>query len=137
MSEIDLDAIRERCEKATPGPWEATHRHVGLSAMDDESGGLGLEVEGPPDASLRGQFARGADATFIAASRTDIPALLAHIARLEATIDQQAAAARDQGVCLHMGDTALIGTRGGLGIYGCHTCGEEFTRALGAGEVRE
>jgi hypothetical protein len=31
-------------------------------------GGLGWEIEGPPDATLRGQFARAADAHLIAAA---------------------------------------------------------------------
>lgn len=78
-----LAAIRARAEAATPGPWSAHHRSYGLTADHDEFGGLGLEIEGPPEAFLRGQFARGTDAQFIAASRTDTPALLAHIEELE------------------------------------------------------
>lgn len=79
---LDLGAIRDRVTAATPGPWTALHRHVGLTADDDETAGLGLEIEGPPEAWNRGQFARGADATFIAHARQDVPALLAAIERV-------------------------------------------------------
>ena len=72
-----LRAIRERAERATSGPWTASHRAVDRTADHDEcSGGLGLEVEGPPEPYLRGQFARAADAQFIAHARDDIPFLL-------------------------------------------------------------
>ena len=70
-----LAEIRKRCDAATEGPWEASHRAIDRTAHDDESSGLGLEVHGPPPAWSRGQFARGADATFIAESRTDTPDL--------------------------------------------------------------
>jgi hypothetical protein len=75
--------IRARAEAATPGPWLASHRCVDRTPDDDESCGLGLEIDGPPEAYLRGQFARSADAQFIAAARTDIPALLDTIEALE------------------------------------------------------
>jgi hypothetical protein len=52
----------------TAGPWTARHRHVKATATDDEMAGLGWEIDGPPEASLRGQFARAADAHLIAAA---------------------------------------------------------------------
>ena len=81
-----LIEIKARCAAATPGPWEATHRHTCLTNANDESGGLGLDVDGPPEASCRGQFARGADAAFIAHAREDVPALLAALAESEAKV---------------------------------------------------
>ncbi len=57
----------------TPGPWTVHHRCVDKSPYDDESCGLGLEVDGPPEPQLRGRFARAADAHLIAAA----PELLA------------------------------------------------------------
>ena len=57
----------------TPGPWTVHHRHVDKSPNDDESCGLGLEVDGPPEPQLRGRFARAADAHLVAAA----PELLA------------------------------------------------------------
>ena len=52
----------------TPGPWTVRHRCVDKSPYDDESCGLGLEVDGPPEPQLRGRFARAADAHLIAAA---------------------------------------------------------------------
>lgn len=57
----------------TPGPWRAEHRHSGAGATDDETGGLGWDIVGPPEPSMRGQFARAADARLVAAA----PELLA------------------------------------------------------------
>lgn len=54
--------------KFTPGPWKVKHRHCYCTAHDNEYDGLGLEVEGPPEATNRGQFARSADALLIAAA---------------------------------------------------------------------
>jgi hypothetical protein len=52
---------------------------------------LGWEVHGPPRA-YRGKFARGADARFVAAARTDIPALLTALAAVTAERDALRAA---------------------------------------------
>jgi hypothetical protein len=84
----ELQAIRERAEAATPGPWVATHRHSQCTADDDETSGLGLEIEGPPEAWNRGQFALGADALFIAHARTDIETLLAEVEQLRAALEE-------------------------------------------------
>jgi hypothetical protein len=67
---VDLKAIRERAEKATPGPWhvfvcircDALHLWPGPCGKHD-----------PTDA----------DKEFIDAARSDIPALLEHIEELE------------------------------------------------------
>ena len=80
----ELAAMRARADAATPGPWRASHRNVGCTPDMDEVAGLGLEIEGPPEAWNRGQFARGADAVFIAAAREDVPRLLDEVARLQA-----------------------------------------------------
>lgn len=74
LSTTELDAIRARADAATPGPWSARNR----SSDGIEDAFLGFEIDGPPDAT-RGQFARRADAEFMAHARTDIPALLEHI----------------------------------------------------------
>lgn len=87
MTEQELAAIEARATAATPGPWTASHRHVHGTPDNDEQSGLGLEIEGPPQASGRGQFARGADATFIAAAREDVPALVAEVRRLRALLE--------------------------------------------------
>lgn len=65
-----LNEIRERCEKATEGPWNVT----GESALTAP----GYKEFAPSDEDL----------DFIANSRTDIPALLAHIAEQDSRIER-------------------------------------------------
>lgn len=62
--------------RPTPRPWTARHRHVDAQNHDDEIGGLGWEIEGPPEATLRGQFQRAADAHAVAANPDMLDALL-------------------------------------------------------------
>ena len=57
---LDLDAIRERCEKATPGEWREHYDY----------------------------FMREADAEFCAHARTDLPACLAEIERLRGLVER-------------------------------------------------
>ena len=66
----------------TPGPWTVRHRCVDKSPYDDESCGLGLEVDGPPEPQLRGRFARAVDAHLVAAA----PELLAALEQALAVI---------------------------------------------------
>ena len=88
MSDERLAEMRERRNKATAGPWVAEHRAVDRTADDDEcSGGLGLEVVGPPRPMLRGTYARAADAAFITSAREDVPYLLDEVERLQKDID--------------------------------------------------
>lgn len=61
----------------TPGPWQAEHCHAGAKANDDELGGLGWDVVGPPEPALRGMFARAADAHLIAAAPDLLAACMA------------------------------------------------------------
>ena len=78
-------ALRKLCDEATPEPWASHHRASDKTAEDDEcSGGLGLEIDGPPEPMLRGQFARAADAAFVAAARTELPKLLDTLEAVEA-----------------------------------------------------
>lgn len=62
----------------TPGPWAVSHRCIGCGPKDDESAGLGLELVGPPEPALRGQFAKAADALLAAAA----PSLFAALERI-------------------------------------------------------
>lgn len=61
-------------EKHTPGPWRVRHRHYDAGPNEDEIGGLGWELEGPPE-PMRGHFALAADAHLVAAA----PDLLASL----------------------------------------------------------
>ena len=96
----------------TPGPWTVRHRCVDKSPYDDESCGLGLEVDGPPEPQLRGRFARAADAHLVAAAPELLAALDETVTRLkrclvhagsdpefahEATRDARAAIAKARG----------------------------------------
>lgn len=81
MTPEELNAIRERCEKATPGPlsyggnWEYTH----VFKRDDSI--LGLKP--------LGSFEKKEDAKFFIHAREDIPALLDYIKELEARISKK------------------------------------------------
>jgi len=71
---VNLDEIKARCEAATPGPWKKNQATI--HGCDLQAGTHCISFLG---------FANGADADaeFVAHSRTDIPALLAYIERLE------------------------------------------------------
>lgn len=89
LSPDSLKTIRARAEAATPGPWKAGCLTSHSMRKDPASGyyidermhavGPGHSYEDPGDANS----ATLNDASFIAHSRTDIPALLDHIAELE------------------------------------------------------
>lgn len=83
LSKDQLDAIRARADAATSGPWST--RTNSFHSIEDAF--WGFDIEGPPNAE-RGQFARRADAEFIAHAREDIPALLAIIDAQSAEIDE-------------------------------------------------
>lgn len=82
MSELDLAAIRERAESATPGPWVAIP-NVRPAVVSDDGDGYWTDVA---DA-----FEEEADAEFVAHAREDVPALLAEVDRLrDAAEDREA-----------------------------------------------
>lgn len=86
MTEQQLEAIRARCEAATPGEWRyaVIHGHHLIVAPPD----------GPASISELGYFSlfeatgisNAADLGFVAHAREDVPALLAYIEELEADI---------------------------------------------------
>lgn len=81
MTPEELEAIRERAEKATPGPWEAKMVHP---FMD----GRGQYRVGPSmPGGFQGTVFPG-DAEFIAHAREDVPKLLAEVQRLHANLEQ-------------------------------------------------
>lgn len=91
MTPEELNTIRERCEKATPGPW-TTDRPTKPSDPDEFSkwvaicglGGRTGVFADPP-----GGQSPWNDAQFIAHAREDIPALLDYIKELEARISKK------------------------------------------------
>jgi len=105
MTQAELDAIRARCEAATPGPWtfEASEGDCGFSGTcprsliycDDKCPACehwevykGAWPNGPEMVECGDYtFFTDADAAFIAHARTDIPALLAEVERMTAERD--------------------------------------------------
>lgn len=104
MTPADLNAIRERAEKATPGPWRACGEArngcvcglvwtvkldtVAAHVETDADGGTGLidcagRWEGRKDVPPT-DFR--ADAIFVAHAREDVPALLAEVERLRTAL---------------------------------------------------
>jgi hypothetical protein len=75
-----LEEIRERAEKATPGPWD-------IDGSDNQNWGIrSVAGDQPSIAPMAGYRSKDteADAEFIAHAREDVPALLARIEKLEA-----------------------------------------------------
>lgn len=69
-----LASIRRRADGATPGPWRAAHK-----ASYPWPNRSFVDASGASVATTGGTYGTEDDAEFIAASRTDIPALLAII----------------------------------------------------------
>lgn len=79
----EMQAIQQRCDAATPGPWD--------NAIEIVPEGYALRAQGDPGASLlsvdqdgMGIFDRKDDATFTAHARTDLPRALAALRRRDA-----------------------------------------------------
>ena len=93
LAEIDgrLRAIRARVDAATEGPWEAFGTTVGAFTGPGDCGGCSGLLSPEHEPSCYWSEIAGAsepDAEFIAASRTDLPALLAAV---EAVMELHAA----------------------------------------------
>lgn len=81
--QIDRDRLRELAENATPGPWETFKTKPG---RDNGIGSVSPTV--PPDeAVMEDVWSDPADAAFIAAARTAVPALLDMLDQAEADRD--------------------------------------------------
>lgn len=78
LSDAELIEIEQRAEAATPGPWFA------------RDGAYGWEVfaaDVPADIIVEVALSDGRDGPFIAASRTDVPALIAALREARAERD--------------------------------------------------
>ena len=86
MTQQQLNEIRERCEKATPAPWNYFYKdkyrehHVSIPAYADSGFKMALFPNGCPSTKE--------DAVFIGNARQDIPALLDYIAELESRLEK-------------------------------------------------
>ena len=95
MTEQKLEAISARAEAATPGPWETVEcrstpagvswtKEATICARRIRVASLKREIEG--DVGSAGFPSLMIDAKFIAAARTDVPALIAALREANAKI---------------------------------------------------
>jgi hypothetical protein len=86
LTDEQLAAIAERTEKATPGPW------VVSGLRKDDTAQVYAPSMGPCRVVVPIAETESKNAPFIAAARTDIPALLGHLAAVieEATVEHLA-----------------------------------------------
>jgi hypothetical protein len=73
MTDDELQAIEARADAATPGPW-----HLATACCDDDENFSNVEAGHTDIAS----DVPNADAVFIVAARTDVPALVKEVRRL-------------------------------------------------------
>lgn len=96
---IDLDAIKARAEAATTGPWTFENGEysgknwmIGSLFCGADDVGDGWTVHITTDHVHASQLYGGgasADAAFIAAARTDVPALVAEVERLTLALNHE------------------------------------------------
>lgn len=89
MNELDLEAIKKRCESATPGPWGVRLSDPGILSGVFYSGKEEIFTPGtklPKSICRNPQFSQNqdirSDMEFIAHARTDIPVLIEEVERL-------------------------------------------------------
>ena len=82
-TDLDLDAIQARADAATPGPWctDSWEIYQGTEYVAGAEW-IGETCRGRVDGLAQDR----ADAEFVAAARTDVPALLAEVRRLRASV---------------------------------------------------
>ena len=91
--DIDLIAIRLRCEAATPGPWfvsdpvQKLDKHMRSGGSVAGAGHKDVVIGGYDWNIGTTGVAHEEDIEFIAHAREDVPALLAHIERLTQLLD--------------------------------------------------
>lgn len=95
--ESRLAEIRARAENATEGPWEVIPT-VGNAVVADDGDGYWTDVAD--------RIETEADAEFIAASRTDLPALLAAVEAVTKRADRWTSLDRPAGDDFHEGFNA-------------------------------
>jgi hypothetical protein len=101
MTDIDITAIRRRADAATSGPWIGTTPHDGRTKWaDDFEDPMVVTADSSPGnyCAIAQEICNGptdgqADAEFIAAARTDVPALLDLVAEQATEIERLRAGA--------------------------------------------
>jgi hypothetical protein len=133
LSEEQLSAIEARADAASPGPW---------TSHDTDDGDWIVEIGGDPEASVQpwwfgdmesnsGRDIRNAD--FVAAARTDVPALCAALRAAWAEGAGAAATARDLLEQNERLRAALIEVSGCSSFARCPHCWDAARAALGRG----
>ena len=85
---MNLDEIEARANAATPGPWDV-ERETGLISTDDGCAVASIHPHGNVRTVIHtGERYSHSDAAFIAAARSDVPALIARVRELEAELDE-------------------------------------------------
>lgn len=114
-TQAEIEAIRERAEKATPGPWALW---TGCSWRRFGSEATGKTVCEPctysdrdrhPDLEFRNGGQDGPDAIFLAGARTDVPTLLAAYDHLAGVLDELLAATEQWAGCTSHETAARLG----------------------------
>lgn len=82
MTPEQLDAIEARANAATPGPWRVWYSSTTIAAIEAADRWI---VEGSDGHAI---YIASADAAFIGAARTDVPALVAEVRRLQTWIEE-------------------------------------------------
>jgi hypothetical protein len=77
MTSEEIARLRTLAEKAWPGPW---------ITRDEQDSFWGFMIDGPADAGTCATACTAADAAFISAARTALPALLDEVARLRVAV---------------------------------------------------
>lgn len=75
----EIAELRALLRESAPVPWHAEHRCCGGTENDDEIGGLGLDIEGPQEASNRGMFAKACEARLIVRAVSALPRLIREV----------------------------------------------------------
>jgi hypothetical protein len=83
MDKARLDAIRARCEAATPGPWNAIDKGNTVPSYAIRHFAVGEKCVNVAS----GISPKTGDADFIAAARTDVPDLLAEVEKLREQLE--------------------------------------------------
>lgn len=81
MTELDLKAIKARCEAATPGPWD-----VAIGNFSDDVSVVYVGSPGLKGSDQKRYNLSEDDQKFIAHARADVPTLVAEVERLRAAL---------------------------------------------------
>ena len=88
LSDEELQGIRERCDKATSGEWDVVDETEVMAMRRDSDAIDPIVVVDTRFFHGRATEQQMADSQFIAHARSDIPALLVHIAAQQAEIER-------------------------------------------------